>query len=268
MQATSAADEGLALDVPEQQELTQASQLPNGSTGAWSDCTLGLSTLAQILGSLSIQEQDNTVHDVGDACTGLLKVPGIPGRLGLSGPVGMHMCVYTSADEHALHAVRCKRCDHCRQLLCQQSIAAAWAHFVSARTHGCSASSALQMHTASTLLTPLATQGDSKLCLLSSIAVLSRGQPPCIWQACAIRFWGLGNKQHLLDHKALPLPCRPCCRRLLCSPAGSAGSQPRPCASACCPDSKAPHCAPGGLKFESSWGFWGCQVCICCPEAS
>ena len=95
MQATSAADEGLALDVPEQQELTHASQLPTGSAGAWSDCTLGMSKLAQILGALSIQEQDNTVHDLVDACTGLLRVPGIPGRLGLSGPVGMHMCVHS-----------------------------------------------------------------------------------------------------------------------------------------------------------------------------
>ena len=67
------------LDMPDAPELTQASQVSSSSASHWTDCALGLHTLARAMGDLNLEEQDGTLQDIIEACTGLLKASGIPG---------------------------------------------------------------------------------------------------------------------------------------------------------------------------------------------
>ena len=73
--------EDMELDTPQDTDPTQPSQptRPQEVTSPWAQCALGLSTLVHIMGSLGLQDQPDTLQDILEACTSLLKVPGIPG---------------------------------------------------------------------------------------------------------------------------------------------------------------------------------------------
>ena len=79
------------LDLPDASELTQASQVPSSSASPWTDCAFGLSTLARVMGDLNLEEQDGTLQDVIEACTGLLKAPGVPGAHACGHRANLHM---------------------------------------------------------------------------------------------------------------------------------------------------------------------------------
>ena len=102
-------------------DVREQDRASTGASTSWPLCTLGFSTLAGLLGTLSLKDQPDTVHDLVDACAAALKAPAIPGQLHcLPSYQGIAVTLQASAVLGQLHS-SCLLTDFAGTSFCESS---------------------------------------------------------------------------------------------------------------------------------------------------